>query len=277
LNVWEQTHAEYRKFSACEDCERPDIQLILGVFSTGKRAGVRQTIRETWMSDPWVCPLSGGQKKHCVVYTAFVLDSRGQAEKAAESEADVLLLNPDEDADSGNTWGFFHDALLYPWATHIGKLTDDTFPFMRHLLNSFKVAQDQPFTYMGLPCHVRELAAVARAGAVCEERSQHFKHIGAIDYMQGDLYVMSRELVAKIATEGQTWDTLKSSSAYEDVLAGYVVEDFEKKTQDLVFRWNPQPTGWYRFEGRSSLTIPIPITELLPARSASQTDPKTSM
>mmetsp|Transcript_46772 Transcript_46772/g.102142 ORF Transcript_46772/g.102142 Transcript_46772/m.102142 type:complete len:318 (+) Transcript_46772:60-1013(+) len=257
-SLWKKKQEEYRKSSPVAGFDATpwrQAQLILGSFSVPAAKIYRQVIRTTWMHEPEVCQLVHGQQPGCSVYTAFIIGGKGH--DAQDFETDVLLLNISENMNKGKTWEYFHHAVrAYPWATHIGKIDDDCYPFIRPLVTSFRDQRNHHLAYMGAPWSCKGGGGCPPYGCgypVDNDFTKYSPHWWAYwlwgrsdecwSFMQGGFYAMSSELVAKISGEGEYWDLNKVGP--EDLVTGQVVTEFGRRTGSPVFTWNPQPEAWW--------------------------------
>eukprot|EP00747_Dinoflagellata_sp_TGD_P210388 gnl/TRDRNA2_/TRDRNA2_83662_c0_seq1.p1 gnl/TRDRNA2_/TRDRNA2_83662_c0~~gnl/TRDRNA2_/TRDRNA2_83662_c0_seq1.p1 ORF type:complete len:202 (+),score=14.19 gnl/TRDRNA2_/TRDRNA2_83662_c0_seq1:517-1122(+) len=143
-------------------------------------------------------------------------------ERMAESDVgspDILFLNITENMNNGKTLAFFkYVSSTFNWATHIGKMDMDTYPFLQKLITSFN----------------------DNAGDPCES------YVGVCygGYMQGGLYVLSRRLAQGITRDKRwhagLWDPKQK---YEDALTGRAVREYVHSAKACLKTWDPR--AWF--------------------------------
>lgn len=226
----------------------PKVQLVLGVFAyQNLKDGdtVRGVIRDSWMQQPGVCWVQLGQKSNCTVYTAFVLGSR----LPAESMVEEVVLNIQENMNFGKTYQFFHYAAShYPWATHIGKMDLDTFPFLHRLTWSLYRHMDSgcehfvgaamDFTRCGKNrawCPPKECGSPV--GGNFLEFNTTIDQTKCWSYMQGGLYLMSMPLATNVSAAHSAWKW--HQVGFEDLVTGKMVTYYGRKHSLCIRSWNP--------------------------------------
>lgn len=189
-------------------------------------------------SSSWLCPIGEGPKPGCIVYTGFVIGGNGYDPKRKQwqkllnstngtivdrNQSDVVVLDIQENMNNGKSWAWFHNASrMYPWATHIGKMDDDTYPYFAELLRRVNQTQGQNLSYIGVP-------------------RQNPKTL--IYHMLGALYVMSRTLAVEISSEGDYWDL--HHKFIEDRTTGQAIDKFKNDTGRKVFTVDCQRKCWF--------------------------------
>lgn len=235
------------------------VQLVLGVMSTAGQGPYRDVIRGTWMSQRGVCPLSGGPAPGgCSVYVAFVLGARGPGGAPAEDrrmvagpEEDVLLLNISENMNHGKTYAYFrHVVRAHPWATHVGKMDMDAYPYIHKLVTSLREPHHCKAAYIGRPwtCYHSKKCPPAGCGKpvghdflqYCGEglAGQHCGMQPCWTFMQGGLYLMSRELAQGLTAAGSAWE--RRHQGYEDAITGRAVYSHATEHNICVSTWDPE-------------------------------------
>lgn len=197
------------------------------------------------MNQTGVCPLLKGPQWHCVVYVAFVFGDHKQPNRANHNALAELFLNKSENMNTGKSLEFFsYAARAFPWATHIGKMDLDTFPYLHDLTTSLhhKLRGGCQAHYVGLPMDKircgpsKDYCPPRKCGLPVGEDFFRYARGNCWSYMQGGLYIMSRNLAENV-TRDQYWNS--SHTGDEDLLAGKAVTNYGKKYGACVRTWNP--------------------------------------
>lgn len=224
-----------------------DVKLAVGIFLTEKYTRhdeVTKVIKRTWMSQKGVCLLKDGQKPGCGVYVAFIL---GRSSSSSHDQ-DELVLNVTENMNKGKTFDFFrHVAKAYPWATHIGKMDLDTFPYLHRLTESLHdhlASGKCQNHYVGDPmnytkCGYWPWCPPKNCSVPIDEDFLKFKHgmKNCWSYMQGGMYVLSTAMVRDLTKPGSMWS--QQRKGFEDLRTGKAVGWFAKYYHKCVATWNP--------------------------------------
>lgn len=222
------------------------VKLVLAVFSIERDAEHQEVIRNTWWKQRGLCLAADGPKQDCSVYTAFV-----HGNESNSRSPDVLKVNIKENMNKGksHTW-FQYAATNFPWATHIGKMDVDTYPYLKQLVTSLAQHHGTCETYIGKPV-VWKRCFFGGGGAWCppprcgKPLSQNFLHYSGGDecwsYMQGGLYIMSQHLAAEVTTPGTDWS--KHKEGFEDLVTGRGIASYARSKNVCVDTWDPQ--AWY--------------------------------
>uniref|UniRef100_A0A7S1L521 Hexosyltransferase n=1 Tax=Alexandrium catenella TaxID=2925 RepID=A0A7S1L521_ALECA len=219
------------------------IKMVLGVMTVPQDSEYRQVLRATWMKQTGVCLWNKGEREGCSVYVAFVMGKHGMgtdrhgnpygskeiSEKELEkahAEAGALVLDMEENMNEGKTFTWFSTALTkISWATHVGKMDIDTYPYLHNLLPGIGDCADKttPFEYMGRPgcsgtfCDKTQL--FNNACPAVEGCTHNIRHGGTAkwEFMSGALYILSMPLIKRIA-----WDAVEHVGP-EDRLVGKTI------------------------------------------------------
>jgi len=176
---WEE---RYKMETHLWDAKPSSIRLVLGITTTLDVGEYREVIRRTWLNQSGVC-YAGSKPRHgCSVYVAFVYGARGVKKNArnnpsprrnltaaqreqAKHEPGMLELDIEENNNDGKNFVWMSTALSkFPWATHIGKIDMDTYPFVSKLLtrmsqNASCAERTSPYQIIGRPaytCHGKD-------------------------------------------------------------------------------------------------------------------------
>jgi len=194
------------------------IQLVLGILTVAEKSAYRQVMRETWLRQKGVCYWSNSsRKRRCSVYAAFVIAKNSSKNISdedmalAQSEEGMLVLDTVENMNRGKSFLWFATALkMFPWATHIGKIDMDTYPFIHKLMYRMNLnrpckGQDSPYEFIGRPhtLHPGANFAVSCPASQCLTQfhgEQDTIPLGeGFHFIQGQFYIMSLPLVKAIA------------------------------------------------------------------------------
>eukprot|EP00928_Gymnodinium_smaydae_P020231 TRINITY_DN17821_c0_g1_i2.p1 TRINITY_DN17821_c0_g1~~TRINITY_DN17821_c0_g1_i2.p1 ORF type:complete len:422 (+),score=54.24 TRINITY_DN17821_c0_g1_i2:140-1267(+) len=129
------------------------IKLLLGVMAISGHDDVHQAHRQTWMQSPGVCQIARRDDPACSVFPVFVLGNISKQQQSTLHFDDYLILKdvPEikelsgYEGDGGEekrgrthkmwlasqfkTPAFFRQAASqFKWATHVGKMDEDTLP-----------------------------------------------------------------------------------------------------------------------------------------------------
>jgi len=237
------------------------VQLILGVMTTAHQGAYRNVIRQTWLNQKGVCYWTHRPKEGCSVYVAFVIGktappsmqiSQSKLEKA-QNEEGMLVLDVEENMNDGKSFVWFSTALkTFPWATHVGKMDMDTYPFLHKLvyrmeLNRRCEGEDGPYEFIGRPdawcwdakaCR-RSFRSACPAGACAAQFVAGRETVpldGAWRFLAGELYILSLPLVQKVR-----WNTMKFGN--EDIMITKAVDHAASQQQFCVAL--RRPAAWY--------------------------------
>lgn len=234
LDIYQKLWKE--KYSAEQHTPlQPSIQLVLGVMTydfPGEKSFEDVGIA-TWMNQMGVCPASRGQKDGCSVYVAFVF---GRSSEQVQHDDWRLWLSFPEGLNNGKTPAFFKHAVeSFTWATHIGKMDMDTYPYLPKLVSSL-AQRDSKFAYIGRPtdykmCGSFDFCPPAGCGYPMNERLEYTKE-NCWSYMQGGLYIMSSSL-AKLVVQNAQW-----KNGTEDLETGRAVHRTHSNGAEIA-AWNP--------------------------------------
>mmetsp|Transcript_63529 Transcript_63529/g.148137 ORF Transcript_63529/g.148137 Transcript_63529/m.148137 type:complete len:370 (+) Transcript_63529:63-1172(+) len=222
----------------------PGIRLVMGIFTTRREASYRSVIRDTWMTKPGVCKAPQGPTATCSVYVAFVQGNGLWSSLESSTEVvqgDMIFLPTRENMDRGKTLEYFRLALvLYPWATHLGKMDSDVFPKWSVIVDSLGKTRPGCESYVGRPwsCHDKEYCPPKRCGPPTRGRFRVYDAANrgtCWTYMQGGLYIVSRTLLS-LATEllGH-WERYPNGP--EDARAGQAIFVATKRHNLCVGTW----------------------------------------
>mmetsp|Transcript_59452 Transcript_59452/g.159208 ORF Transcript_59452/g.159208 Transcript_59452/m.159208 type:complete len:349 (-) Transcript_59452:88-1134(-) len=247
----------------------PDVKIVLGVFASEtdpRYSEVVSLVRQTWFSQRGVCPLRLGMTQECTVYVAFVLGTALSGYQP-DREPDVLVLDVAENMNKGKTFAFFEAvSRLYPWATHVGKMDTDTFPYLHRLsesLHAHAKSSKCPNHFVGDPmnharCGYWDWCPPASCSLPVGEDFLKFDRSRADgphcwSYMQGGMYVVSSGLLRSVAVRGHTiWDNWQTG--VEDVVTGRVIGLYAKIHELCVSTWNPY--AWDHLSSMYNRTAP---------------------
>jgi|EP00927_Polykrikos_kofoidii_P019784 hypothetical protein len=136
------------------------IKLVLGLMTIADHREIREAHRRTWMRQGGVCTVDRWNDSNCHVFVVFVFGNVSHDQFASEADSLILTGVPeperleslsgyegdggyDNKGKSRRMWllsqfktpAFFSYALHnLAWATHIGKLDEDTFPYVGDVL-----------------------------------------------------------------------------------------------------------------------------------------------
>jgi len=242
-----------------------DMKFVLGVLCMATDISIRSVIRSTWMNQSGVCPLNSPSSANCTVYAGFVIGA-GHGSPSDDFD-DLMLLDMPENMNEGKSWKFFNDASVrFPWATHIGKMDTDAYPYFHLLIPRMvpvwrKAAQDGCGEFYGMAqylpetdpifcrTHYGEICPPVDCGPPLNGSFLRFRHeTGTLyrndtpvgtdrcrSFMQGGFYVMSTQLARNVTCEGCAWE--QKHVGPEDVLAGYAVTQYAWSTNSCVATW----------------------------------------
>jgi len=229
------------------------VQLILGVMTTAHQGAYRNVIRQTWLNQKGVCYWTHRPKEGCSVYVAFVIGktappsmqiSQSKLEKA-QNEEGMLVLDVEENMNDGKSFVWFSTALkTFPWATHVGKMDMDTYPFLHKLLgrmdqNRSCVNQTSPYELIGRPdyfCtgkqHYPETCKFLNPCPSKDCLGQFHSKLDTVQigapwrYLLGQFYILSLPLVQQV-----NWDPQKGN---EDVVVSKAVDQAMRHLHSCV-------------------------------------------
>jgi len=196
-------------------------QLIVGVWTRPDLKMYRDTVRNTWMAQRYVCPLSEGRKPGCQIYTTFVVGAPGQGRPLDGSEVmlhedassmhgdtrietDMTVLATTEENKHRKIYDFFRKmAQENPWASHIAKIDQDAYIFVPKLLSRLYQQRDCRAEYevIGVPghcnktddgCDFADWLSKQCTMKDCTHYAQNF------DFFYGQFMAVSRQLALKV-------------------------------------------------------------------------------
>jgi len=237
---------------------RKGVKMVIGIFSTLSSEDVqyRQVIRDTWMTQPWICKMDGLYKPpdpDCTFFATFVVGAEeaaahGDQVSSLTNEADVIVLPLAENMNCGKSRGWFEFAANnYTSATHIAKMDMDAFVdtrMFRPLVRRFQTTC--PYIYGGRPWHCPDI--ICPPAACGHPRGTVYEKYNNPDptcwsYMQGGFYFMSRPLALAVSESSGWWDLQSRACNAEDVIAGKAVDTFRRVNDSCVSAMNL--VGWH--------------------------------
>jgi len=228
-----------------EDDLPGSIKLVLGLFTIRQDVAYQQVAKETWMSQSGVCLAEDGPKPGCSVYVAFVLGREPVPEgmeAAMFSSHDFVQLQWKEGMDNGKSFEWFNYAARnYKWATHVGKIDMDAYPYIRKMVSSLEEHSQNSTCaqYVGalvdfVSCGKKPYCPREECGR--PDGNDLLNDKGCWWYMQGANYILTRDLVEKISGRGGFWDENKIGP--EDIATGRAVSKFANDNHVCVNWWH---------------------------------------
>uniref|UniRef100_A0A7S1MNW4 Hexosyltransferase n=1 Tax=Alexandrium catenella TaxID=2925 RepID=A0A7S1MNW4_ALECA len=242
--LWEKRHASEKRLS---EPLPSSIRLILGLFTVPQDAEYREVVRRTWLDQTGVCYWQREPREGCQVYVAFVIGKSGAGDGAggvnltseqmaeAHREPGMFVLDVEENMNFGKSPAWFGEAQkAFPWATHIGKIDMDTYPFIRKLV--FRMAGigtclrlRQKYEFIGRPHHpnfapefqsaCKEVGCLKQFRSSQDDRVMIAKPGMPFKFMSGELYILSYPLVGKV-----DWDNPDNYQGTEDSVVARLVD-----------------------------------------------------
>lgn len=214
-------------------------KLLFGILVKSKDVEQRDVLRQTWMQQDQICKASSGPTDGCVVYVTFVTTVSEPLPADCIEAQDCLQVRAPEGWTHlyHKTKAMFLKAIdAFPWATHIGKLDVDTFPYFHRLLPEISNSQYSLVGHM-----------YSTSRAPCRSPSDSvLGHTGSnkVLYPQGGFYLLSRDLAAGAFAEhtqnqcDQTVSaTIQSKGRMpEDMYTGFLIQEFERRAEVTVKR-----------------------------------------
>jgi len=166
-------------------------------------------------------------------------------------EDDVFLVNCTENMNRGKTYRFFQTMVQkFPWATHVGKMDTDTFPYLHRLTASLSVhanGNECKNQYVGSPmdfetCGSWEWCPPAECGPpvggdLLKFNAQSNAGQNCWSYMQGGMYVISAPLLREVTGPNTLWSMWQAG--FEDMKVGRILMIHGRKTGQCIATWNP--------------------------------------
>jgi len=223
---------------------RGDVKMVMGVMSRAAAADSRKIIRDSWMNQPGVCSAHKGPKEGCAFYTVFVVGGKDTKYQDAGS-ADIMHVTRDDNIPIFKIREFFKKVVdQYPWATHYGKMDDDTFPHVHKLLPRIPVANKTCESYFGatIPSHGCGLITITPESEHAKERRYACMH--------GSFFLASHNLVKGMVKENGTIDDFFSGKHQEidgeDLNFGIALTSYVRQTKtclNVTEAWMPDNPG----------------------------------
>eukprot|EP00418_Pyrodinium_bahamense_P005907 CAMPEP_0179021990 /NCGR_PEP_ID=MMETSP0796-20121207/6176_1 /TAXON_ID=73915 /ORGANISM="Pyrodinium bahamense, Strain pbaha01" /LENGTH=267 /DNA_ID=CAMNT_0020717841 /DNA_START=166 /DNA_END=969 /DNA_ORIENTATION=- len=230
---------QWRRWSSWEI--PPEARLVLGIFSIAEDASIREIIRQTWMQRPGVCGVPyQGPPRNCKVAVTFVLGRtqglRGHASQSLMNEKYMTFLDVPENMNSGKSQAWFrHATRQFGWATHFGKMDQDTFPHFGELGSSVRSHNSEgcPNMFIGA---LGEARADERCGQPLQDNFLEYRRpdLHCAGFMVGALYMLTRKLAEGVSAEGREWDHRTALHEPEDYALGHAVVDYARRVGACV-------------------------------------------
>lgn len=188
------------------------VKLVMSIMTGTKTCDYRNLHRATWMTHARVCDVARHGDPECGIFPMFGFANVSR--ESLERTSDILILDVEPArqvfgshrawfgtaSKSKDMWlegnlktlaWFTHALHAYPWATHVGKMDLDTYPYINNLYNDL-VMLPQKGLYYGKWC-------------------------GKDDgLMLGELYIVTRDVLeCWVGTEIGTRSTRKWSWEYD--------------------------------------------------------------
>jgi len=208
---------------------RDDLKIVLGILSLGPQSEAREITRQTWMRQPGVCLAVHGPQPDCSIYVVFVVGNKtlGKLQNHSDSRReDVMLVDDDIPSVVKNRQWLQTAVEKYPWATHVGKIDQDTFPHLRQMLPRVPPLNMTCAVYFGasIPSHGCGLLEITEASV--NEQTKYA-------CMHGSLFLMSQKLTSDLNKSGflDEWLNPKHNEIDgEDLNLGIAVTSYVRKT-----------------------------------------------
>eukprot|EP00928_Gymnodinium_smaydae_P034040 TRINITY_DN24211_c0_g1_i3.p1 TRINITY_DN24211_c0_g1~~TRINITY_DN24211_c0_g1_i3.p1 ORF type:complete len:311 (-),score=19.30 TRINITY_DN24211_c0_g1_i3:319-1251(-) len=223
----------------------------MGVPVLAERADVRNTISNSWMTQPGICRITAGSRKAeadkaCALYTSFVIgglsNDSGLPSDCVEDKDCISV--PEEGLYVNKTRSFFRYALHeFPWATHVGKSDTDAFPFMYKVLPQML---DGQYTLMGdmfdfdwCGGHDNICPPVGCGKPIGGNLLQYSVSDGKTcwSYPQGAFYILSRSM-ALGAFDEQIQSALPYNADNDDIMVGWSVHEYARRRNVRALTWS---------------------------------------
>jgi len=166
-------------------------------------------------------------------------------------EKGILVLDTPENMNRGKSFLWFATALeLFPWATHVGKMDMDTYPFLHKLVYRMDLdrqctSQDGPYEFIGRPdnwCGTRHCKNFTNHCSPRDCATQFTSDFETVPlgegwhYLAGELYILSLPLVRQIAWNPHT-------KGNEDIRMSQAVDRAARLNHFCVVL--RRPAAWY--------------------------------
>jgi hypothetical protein len=196
----------------------------------------------------------------CSVYVAFVMGRDNRSTSSRTPLSDGLYLDIEENINEGKSMAFFRYASRqFPWATHIGKVDMDAFPFLHKIMTNLYGSEK--------PCRAKyEYWGAKRGTKNCDHQpwgrsfidncpdDSCVKKLPCADQVNGGMYGLSRDLAFDATQPGDVWET--GPIGPEDGITGTRLHQWSHKYSKCVSMFMMADSYFHMIGNRGSVSYP---------------------